>query len=138
MATPGSIVTMNSRRLSEPRRSGMAAWLLLLVFLLHACAGPGGAVPHAGTPATASRSPADRHIRLEWAASDDPRVVGYHLYYREPGDSLERRLWVESSVYRFPARKPGRYRFQVTALNDSGRESPRSAVVEIEVPGGAP
>ncbi len=137
MATPGSIGTMNLHRLSDLRWSRPTAWLLL-ASLLHACAGPEVAAPRTGAQAAASRSPADRYIRLEWTASDDPRSDGYHLYYRGPGDARDRRLWVESNIYRFPVRKPGRYRFQVTALNDSGRESPRSAVIEIDVPGDGP
>jgi len=73
-------------------------------------------------------------ISLVWAASDDPRVVGYHVYRQQDGAETERRTdapLVEPSFEDDGFEEGGGYSYWVTSVDAGDVESPPSGAVWI-------
>jgi hypothetical protein len=84
------------------------------------------------------QGPEPAHLELSWAINPETDIAGYDVYRSDQADSPGNRLNTE--LLRTPAFRdmnvlPGhRYFYSVTAVDHSGNESPRSAVVSGGVP----
>ncbi len=88
------------------------------------------AVP-AGVRATASPN----SVELSWDPDTDPDLAGYRVYRAEPGGAFVK-LADTSAIpaYSDHAVAPGKpYRYAISAVDQLGNESARSAVVEVTV-----
>jgi ligand-binding sensor domain-containing protein len=86
----------------------------------------------AGAGATARLGRAERTVRIAWTALTfiDPQKVRYRYRLRGLDDAF---VETDSREARFPGLGRGRYRFEVTAISASGRESAAPAVLAFEV-----
>ncbi|MGD1212052.1 MAG: hypothetical protein ABR973_11920 [Candidatus Acidiferrales bacterium] len=82
-----------------------------------------------GTPA---------HLELSWAISPETDVAGYNIYRSEqagaPGTRLNNELLLAPAFSDMNIQPGRRYFYSVTAVDRSGNESPKSAVVSGGVP----
>ena len=80
--------------------------------------------------------PAPNSIELSWEGNSEPDVVGYRIYRGEPGGTLEKvgETGVIPSYSDRSAQHARNYRYAVTAVNRSGKESRQSAYVDIAFP----
>jgi len=79
-----------------------------------------------------------RSIDLSWQPVADTDLAGYVIYRREPGGDWQ---WISpqgavvAPAYRDMTAEPGhRYEYAVTAIDQSGHESRRSATASEEIP----
>jgi hypothetical protein len=74
-------------------------------------------------------------IELEWERNTEPELKGYRVYRAVNGGEWERIAEVDVPSYSDRAIKPGRrYRYAVSAIDQAGNESARSAPVEVMSP----
>ena len=84
------------------------------------------AAPH-GLRAAASAG----SIELSWESNDEPDLAGYRVYRSVDGAAFEKVGDVNLPAYSDKTAQPGHaYRYQVTAIDQSGNESDRSAIAE--------
>jgi fibronectin type 3 domain-containing protein len=70
-------------------------------------------------------------IELSWESNDEPDLASYRIYRSVDGGGFERIGEVSLPAYSDKGVQVGHtYRYQVTAVDQSGNESGRSAVVE--------
>ena len=87
-----------------------------------------------GSPALGANGP---EIDLSWQPSPDADLRGYYVYRSAAGEPFRRLTpkLAEGPAFRDLDVKPGvRYRYRVTAVDETGNESSPSAVVEDKVP----
>jgi hypothetical protein len=81
---------------------------------------------------------APAHVELSWAISSEPDLAGYNVYRSDRDDSPGERINTElfpSPTFRDTSVVPGwRYFYRVSAVDNSGNESPLSPAVQIDVP----
>jgi hypothetical protein len=92
--------------------------------------------PPPAAPTGLRAVPAPNSIELSWEGNPDPDIAGYRIYRGEPGATLERvgetgtiPAWSDRT-----AQHARNYRYAVTAVSRSGKESPQSAYVDIAFP----
>ncbi|SEQ48495.1 fibronectin type III domain-containing protein [Microlunatus flavus] len=87
-------------------------------------------------PLALSAKPATSSVALSWTESPEPDVIGYRVY-RATGTGAMTAVTssaVTSPSYTDDGLLPGAaYRYQVSALDAGGNESPRSAVVDAQL-----
>ena len=74
--------------------------------------------------------------RLVWSKVNDPAVVGYHLYRKDPGATGFMRRTVSpltSHTYLDSDLVPGDYAYYVTAVNSTGCESEPSNTIDVTI-----
>jgi hypothetical protein len=87
-------------------------------------------------PAGLTAVAAVRSIELSWERNTEPDLKGYYLYRSVEGGAWQRvGELLEVPAARDPAMESGRrYRYAVSAVDQRGNESARSAPVEITAP----
>ena len=88
--------------------------------------------------ATAASAGVEAAIDLSWQPNTEPDLAGYIVYRREGGESWQRISPAQPLVgpaFHDPRIQPGRtYRYAVTAIDQGGHESARSAEAEETAP----
>jgi len=80
--------------------------------------------------------PAPNSIELSWEGNTEPDVTGYRIYRGEPGGTLER-IGDTGAIPAYSdhtAQHAHNYRYAVTAVSRSGKESAQSAYVDVAFP----
>jgi hypothetical protein len=92
--------------------------------------------PPPGTPSGLLAVPAPSSIELSWDTDAGVETTGYRIYRALAGGEFERIAEVSTvPTYSDHAVEHGKtYRYAVSAIDKDGRESPRSAVVEVLLP----
>lgn len=89
-----------------------------------------------GAPKELRAVPAPNSIELSWDGNPEPDVTGYRIYRGAPGGALEK-IGETGSIPSYSdhtAQHGHNYRYAVTAVGASGKESPQSATVDIGYP----
>jgi hypothetical protein len=88
------------------------------------------------TPAGLLGIPSADSIELNWDSNAGPETTGYRIYRAAPGGDFVKIGEVSAvPTYSDRAAEHGKtYRYAVTAIDKDGRESQRSAVVEVILP----
>ncbi|MFO1498447.1 MAG: fibronectin type III domain-containing protein [Verrucomicrobiota bacterium] len=75
---------------------------------------------------------------LRWDASPDPDIAGYHLYFSRAPGGPKVKVSVANQLSQVLAglAPGGKYYFSVTAVTESGDESPPSEILEYDTPKG--
>ena len=92
--------------------------------------------PPPSAPAGLRAVPAPNSIELSWEGNPEPDVVGYRIYRGEPGGTLEK-VGETGAIPTYSdraAQHARNYRYAVTAVTRSGKESPQSAYVDLAFP----
>jgi len=89
-----------------------------------------------GAPKELRVVPAPNSIELSWEGNPEPDVTGYRIYRGAPDGALEKigETGPIPSYSDRTAQHSHNYRYAVTALGASGKESPQSASVDIGYP----
>ena len=80
--------------------------------------------------------PSPNSIELSWEGSASPDVTGYRIYRGEPGGTLERigETGPVPSYSDRTAQHGHNFRYTVSAVSRSGKESPQSAYTDVAFP----
>lgn len=75
------------------------------------------------------------NVNLSWSANSESDLQGYNIYYGEYSDALNSKIFVSSSEsgLTFTPSRFGNHYFSISALDNSGNESPLSTAIFIEV-----
>ncbi|HEY2018746.1 MAG TPA: hypothetical protein VGH38_34815 [Bryobacteraceae bacterium] len=87
-------------------------------------------------PSGLRASTAPESVELSWDRDTEPDLAGYRIYRAAPGGAFERiAIVAQVPSYSDRAVEHGKsYRYAITAVDQSGNESARTAVVEASVP----
>jgi len=80
--------------------------------------------------------PGPNSIELSWDGNTEPDVIGYRLYRGTPGETLQpiADVGVIPAYSDHAVQHARNYRYAVTALSRSGRESPQSTANDVTMP----
>jgi hypothetical protein len=80
--------------------------------------------------------PAPNSVELSWEGNPEPDVTGYRIYRGEPGGPLEKigETGAVPSYSDRSAQHAHNYRYAVTAVSSSGKESPQSQYFDVAFP----
>jgi hypothetical protein len=82
-------------------------------------------------PAGLRASAAPNSIEVAWDRNTEPDLAGYRLYRAAPGADFEKIADSQVPAYSDHNVEPGKsYRYAVSAIDNAGNESPRSAAVD--------
>ena len=92
--------------------------------------------PPPATPTGLLGVPSSDTIELNWEGNAGAETTGYRIYRAEPGGEFARIAEVSAvPAYSDHAVQHGKtYRYAIAAIDKDGRESPRSALVEVGLP----